>query len=136
MENFFSSSSSASPLETYIADDFPKNFNRQISEDIANRLAEGYPPGQTKLYLTVFLAREGRSDVAQAVEDILRTKGFTILQKPNEDAVTIAWRIDKIDDRTWYLCVNLSSGYRFTKLYDSPDDNTLTSIGLLSQGMF
>jgi hypothetical protein len=135
IKEVFQSSRNRSPLNSYISDEFPESQSGQIASDIVERLQSGYPPGQTSLYLTVYLSGQGQGPVAQAVEDLLRTKGFTILNEPNDKAVTVAWRIDKLDDQTFYLMVNLSSGYRFTRLY-SFDGQRLTPTGLLSQGVF
>ncbi|MDR1083359.1 MAG: hypothetical protein LBP22_00500 [Deltaproteobacteria bacterium] len=130
-----SSSGSKSIMETYAADDFPSALNGQIAADIAERLEGGYPPGQTKLHLTVYLVGRGKGQLNQAVEDILRTRGFAILPQPQDDAVNVAFRLDKIDERTWYLTVSLSSGYRFARVYDF-DGKILKPVGLLSQGAF
>jgi hypothetical protein len=124
-----------SAMETYVADDFPEQLSARIAEDIAERLVSGYPPGRTKLYLTIYIVGQGLGPIAQTVEDRLRTRGFTILPEPDSEAEAVAWRIDRIDERTWYLTVSLSSGYRFSRLYDY-DGQVLKPIGLLSQGVF
>jgi hypothetical protein len=135
MDGPFFRSRGKTTLVSYVSEDFPEACSQQIASDIVERLQSGYPPGQTSLYLTVYLAGHGKGAIALAVEDLLRTKGFTILPEPQDDAVTVAWRIDQLDEQTWYLMVNLSSGYRFSRLY-TYNGTTLTPQGSLSQGMF
>jgi hypothetical protein len=124
-----------SSISSYVSKDFPVSKSGQIAEDIVERLQSGYPPGRTSLYLTVYLSGQGDGPLAQAVEDLLRTKGFTILAEPRDEAVTVAWRIDKLDEQTWYLMVDLSSGYRFNRLYHF-DGQSFSPTGMLSQGVF
>jgi hypothetical protein len=121
-------------MASFVAEGFPESQSGLVASDIAERLRSGYPPGKTSLYLAVFLAGQGEGPVAQAVEDLLRTKGFAILDEPSDEAVTVAWRIDRVDERTWYLMVSLSGGYRFARLYEA-DGQGLRPMGLLSQGV-
>jgi hypothetical protein len=87
-----------------------------VASDIVERLQSGYPPGQTELYL--YISGQGENALADSVEALLRARGFIILPKPENNALTLSWRVDKLDDEgSWYLLVVLSSGYRFSRIY-------------------
>ena len=122
-------------MKSWVSKDFPEEFAQRIASDIVERLKSGYPPGQTSLHLTVHLSAGGDGALAQTVEDLLRASGFTILPEPSDKAVTVSWRVDRLDEGVWYLTVQLSSGYRFARAY-TLDGSGLRPAGGLSQGAF
>jgi hypothetical protein len=122
-----------SSLESYTSESFPIAQCEIIAADIVERLQSAYPPGQTMLY--IYLPNQGKGELAQAVENLLRAKGFSIAPDKDSEAITLAWTMDQLDEKTWYLLVNLSSGYRFARLYSDNGKSFIPS-GMLSQGTF
>jgi hypothetical protein len=116
---------------SYTSENFPVSQAYVIANDISERLVAGYPPGQTSIFLYI----SGEGEVAQAIEDVLRNNGFHILPEPDPDSLTLSWRLDRLDESTWYLSVDLSSGFRFNRIY-SYNGSNLSPVGLLSQGIF
>jgi hypothetical protein len=124
-------SDKVSPMVSYTSELFPPDKAGLIANDITERLVSGYPPGQT----SVFLFISGEGPVAQAIENNLRSKGFHISPEEDPSSLTLSWRLDQLDQTSWYLTVNLSSGYRFSRIYNL-NGSSLTPVGSLSQGIF
>lgn len=116
-------------LKSYTADSFPISSNSGLVGDIADRIASAYPPGLTEVYLT------GKGDFALALEDGLRNRGYTLRPDNGDGALVVAWTLDRLDEESWYLLVNLSDGYRFGRVYQD-DGLSVEPMGGLSQGIF
>lgn len=81
-----------------------------ISADAVDCLASLYPPGHTSVHLVP--AKDVGNGFAQAFENGLRTKGFTLIADTQPDALAIAYTLDAIFEKdeksAWYLHLRIS----------------------------
>lgn len=81
-----------------------------IAADAVASLSTLYPPGHTSLRLLP--ARDADNDFAAAFENGLRAKGFTLAAAGSDDAITVAYILDALEDANeksaWYLQLRLS----------------------------
>lgn len=117
-------------LKSYTADSFPVISSHTLVQDVVERIFSSYPPGQTAIFLA------GKGDFALSLEEALRNRGYSIMPEPGEGVLTVAWTVARLDEENdWYLIVNLSDGYRFSRVYRD-NGQTLDPIGGMSQGIF
>lgn len=117
-------------LKSYTADSFPVISSHNLVQDVVERIFSAYPPGQTGLFLA------GKGDFALSLEEALRNKGYSLMPEPGAGTMAVAWTVDRLDeDGLWYLIVNLSDGYRFSRVYRD-NGQALDPVGGLSQGVF
>lgn len=87
-----------------------------IAADAVACLSELYPPGHTGLHL--LQAKDAGNDFAAAFEKGLRAKGFTLAAADSADALTVAYTLDALDEKSaWYLQLRLSDGKAFARSY-------------------
>lgn len=88
-----------------------------IAADAVSCLSTLYPPGHTTLYL-VPAKKDG---FAVALENGLRTRGFTMSTSPDDpDAITVAYTLDSLEDKVaWYLQLRLSDGKAISRSYSA-----------------
>ena len=78
-----------------------------IAADAVDFLSSLYPPGHTSVHLVP--AKDVGNDFAQAFENGLRTKGFTLIPDTQPDALAIAYTLDALDEKSaWYLRLRIS----------------------------
>lgn len=78
-----------------------------IAADAVDSLSALYPPGHTSVHLVP--AKGVGNGFAQAFENRLRTKGFTLIPDARADAVAIAYTLDAMDGKSaWYLQLRIS----------------------------
>lgn len=78
-----------------------------IAADAVDCLATLYPPGHTSVHLVP--AKDVDNGFAQAFENGLRTKGFTLIPDARADALVIAYTLDAMDEKSaWYLQLRIS----------------------------
>ena len=81
-----------------------------IAADAVDCLASLYPPGHTSVHLVP--AKDVGNGFAQAFENSLRGKGFTLTASPAPDSVVIAYTLDAIFEKgqetAWYLQLRIS----------------------------
>lgn len=117
-------------MKSYTSDSFPVISSHTMIQDVVERLFSTYPPGQTAIFLA------GKGDFALSLEEALRNRGYSIMPEPGEGTMTVAWTVDRLDEESdWYLIVNLSDGYRFSRVYRD-NGQTVEPIGGMSQGIF
>jgi hypothetical protein len=81
-------------------------------------LAELYPPGHTTLYLLP--AKKAENDFALAFEYSLRKKGFALSGEGSASALTVAYTLDCLDEKSaWYLQLRLSDGKVIARSYSA-----------------
>lgn len=120
---------SSSALKSYTNESLPIAATNVMVDDMAERIQSSYAPGQTTIYLS------GKDDIALALEDKLRSLGFTLVSESAGGALIVAWTIDQLEPGAWYLLVKLSDGYRFSRVY-ADNGHTVAADGGLSQGKF
>ena len=73
--------------------------------DAVDCLSSLYPPGHTSVHLVP--TKNGGNNFAQAFENGLRTKGFTLIPDAQTDTLAIAYTLDAIFEKgeksSWYL---------------------------------
>ena len=82
-----------------------------IATDAVDYLSALYPPGHTSVHLVP--AKDVDNGFAQAFENGLRTKGFTLVPDARvdtrQDALAIAYTLDAMDEKSaWYLQLRIS----------------------------
>ena len=78
-----------------------------IAADAVDCLSTLYPPGHTSVHLVP--AKDVNNTFAQAFENGLRAKGFTLVPDARPDAVAIAYTLDALDEKSaWYLRLRIS----------------------------
>ena len=78
-----------------------------IAADAVESLSSLYPPGHTSIHLVP--AKEVDNGFAQAFENGLRTRGFTLIPDATADALAIAYTLDAMDEKSaWYLQLRIS----------------------------
>ena len=81
-----------------------------IAADAVDSLSSLYPPGHTSIHLVP--AKDVDNGFAQAFENGLRTKGFTLVPDARADALAIAYTLDAIFEKdeksAWYLQLRIS----------------------------
>ncbi len=78
-----------------------------IAADAVDWLSALYPPGHTSVHLVP--AKDVDNGFAQAFENGLRAKGFTVAASPAPDSVVIAYTLDVMDEKSaWYLQLRIS----------------------------
>ena len=78
-----------------------------IAADAVDCLSTLYPPGHTSVHLVP--AKDVDNGFAQAFENGLRTKGFTLVPDARPDALAIAYTLDAMDEKSaWYLQLRIS----------------------------
>lgn len=81
-----------------------------IAADAVDCLSTLYPPGHTSVHLVP--TKDVGNGFAQAFENGLRTKGFTLIPDARPDAVAIAYTLDAIFEKgeksAWYLQLRIS----------------------------
>jgi hypothetical protein len=86
-----------------------------IAGDAVSILTELYPPGHTTLHV---LPTKKENGFALALDNALRTKGFTLADDPK--AITIAYTLDALELKAaWYLHLRLSDGTAIARVYDA-----------------
>ncbi|GHV49815.1 hypothetical protein FACS1894168_0080 [Deltaproteobacteria bacterium] len=86
-----------------------QNAVSAIAGDAVTLLTGLYPPGHTVLY--VLPAKEAENAFAQALENGLRAKGFTVAAEAGADTVTVAYTLDNLDEKSaWYLRLGIADG--------------------------
>jgi len=108
-------------LKSYTAESFPATSVPAVVEDVVERLYVSYPPGRTALFLT------GSDAFAQALENALRRRGYTVSPEAYAGALSLTWTLNRLGDGSWYLIVMLSDGYSFSRVYWGRDDSGPTA---------
>ena len=70
----------------------------QVAQDAVSFLASSYPPGHTALFL---MPAKAENAFAHALENGLRSRGFTLLMEDRKDALAVAYTLDELRD-----CIN------------------------------
>lgn len=95
------------PTDSYCGPLPEGNAVAAIAADAVDSLSILYPPGHTSVHLIP--AKEVGNNFAQAFENDLRTKGFTLASDARLGAVAIAYTLDAMDEKSaWYLQLRIS----------------------------
>lgn len=90
------------PVGSYCGPLPEKSAIAAIAADAVDCLSNLYPPGHTSVHLVP--AKDVDNGFVQAFENGLRTKGFTLVPDARADALTIAYTLDAMDEKSaWYL---------------------------------
>lgn len=114
----------------------PQGTAQSIAADAAGALAILYPPGHTSVSLVV---PKNRDDFSQALENYLRTKGFTL--SPSGAAVTVAYVLDELRSEkppSWYLrlrIADLQGSKTLTRAYTATGQPAAGFSGILTGGV-
>lgn len=96
-----------------------------IASEASGQISELYPPGHTKLFVLT-PEKDAGNGFSLAFENALRSKGFTVLPLPNENAVAVAYVLDQLHgkkdgEQSWYLQLRISDnedgGVAFARSY-------------------
>jgi hypothetical protein len=98
---------SRGPLGSYCGPLPKSNAVAAIAADAVDSLSVLYPPGHTSVHLVP--AKDMDNGFAQAFENRLRTRGFTLVPDARADIVVIAYTLDAMDEKSaWYLQLRIS----------------------------
>ena len=93
------------PMGSYCGPLPEGNAVAAIAADAVDCLSSLYPPGHTSVHLVP--AKDEGNKFAQAFENGLRTKGFTLIPDAQTDTLAIAYTLDAIFEKgeksSWYL---------------------------------
>ena len=108
-------SRSLKPLNSFVADDYPATAVTTLADQTTLTLAAKYPPGHTIIYLNQ--SDNPKDELGVALEQALRAKGFSVVPENNENALTVAYVLDRIDEELWYLRLTVSDGLSIARTY-------------------
>ena len=95
------------PVDSYCGPLPEGNAVDSIAADAVDCLSSLYPPGYTAVHLVP--AKDVDNGFAQAFENGLRTRGFTLVPDARPDALAIAYTLDAMDEKSaWYLQLRIS----------------------------
>jgi len=104
---------------SFVAESYPADQASILADQMAGSLAEIFPPGHT----TVFIQPAKKTEsLGAAFEEALRSRGFIIAPEPGNQALAIAYALDRLDDQTWYTRIAVSGGLVITRTYDLSGD--------------
>jgi len=104
---------------SFVADKFPADQALSLAERMADSLSEIFPPGHTALFIQPTAKPD---DLGAAFEAALRSRGFVIAPEPADQALAVAYALDKVDEQTWYTRLAVSGGLVITRTYDLTGD--------------
>ncbi|MDL2260606.1 hypothetical protein LJB99_07060 [Deltaproteobacteria bacterium OttesenSCG-928-K17] len=81
---------------------------------MADSLIEYFPPGHTSVFLNMAAEPD---DFGPAFDSALRSRGFVIASEPSDQALTISYTLDQVDEITWYTRLSVSGGLVITRTY-------------------
>lgn len=95
------------PVDSYCGPLPEENAVAAIAADAVDCLSTLYPPGHTSIHLVP--AKDADNGFAQAFENGLRAKGFTLVPDARPDVVAIAYTSDVMDEKSaWYLQLRIA----------------------------
>jgi len=95
-----------------------KNAVSAIAADAVSIISELYPPGHTSLH--VLTAKDADNSFALALDNGLRARGFTLAAADGGEAVTVAYILDRLEDKSaWYLHLRFADGKATARAYDA-----------------
>jgi hypothetical protein len=106
---------------SYLGGEYPANSINTVAEHLAATLAASYPPGYTSFFLKQSGAHEDA--LGPALESALRSRGFTLLPEPGEQALTLAYVLDRLDETAWYSRLTVSDGLAFSRTWRVAGDD-------------
>ncbi|MDR1922631.1 MAG: hypothetical protein LBS31_12955, partial [Candidatus Adiutrix sp.] len=102
---------------SFVASGYPAAAEAVVAEALAEELAGLFPPGHTAVYLKP--AGSGSETLGQAIDQALRSRGFTVVPAPSGEALSVAYVLDRLDEETWYSRLSLSGGAVIARVYQA-----------------
>jgi hypothetical protein len=84
---------------------------------MADSLSDIFPPGHTTLFIEAASPDSGENALGAAFDQYLRARGFVIAPEPSEQALTVAYALDQVDEKTWYTRLSVSDGLVLARTY-------------------
>ena len=109
------------PGSSYLGDAYPANSINTVAEHLAETLAVTYPPGYTTFFLQP--STSPQDDLGPAIDAALRARGFTLMPDKNDQALTLVYVLDRIDEETWYSRLAVSDGLVITRTWRLTGDD-------------
>ena len=106
---------------SYLGDAYPANAINTVAEYLAETLTAAYPPGYTTFFLQPSASLQ--DELAPAIDAALRVRGFTLASEQNDQAVTVVYVLDRIDEETWYSRLSVSDGLVITRTWHLTGDD-------------
>lgn len=114
------SSGKTGRLNSFLGGGYPPSAVSLVADDLADALAGVFPPGHTSFHLK---HTGTQSDpLGSALEQALRSRGFSINAESGSKALTVAYVLDRVDEETWYSRLSVSSGLTITRTYSQSGD--------------
>ena len=113
-------------LNSYVATGFSAEQESVIAEDLANVLAEKFPPGRTTFHLKIAGTRD---DLGEKLDAALRSRGFILAAEASAEAPAVAYVLDRLDEGHCYVRLTVAGGLTLTRAYQVQGD-TLEPLAL------
>lgn len=111
----------AGAFNSYFSEECPAHAAPLMADHLAGLLSAHYPPGHTALFLN--LTGTEKDGFGPALETALRSRGFVISADKGNQAVTLAYILDRIEENNWYVRLSLTDGLGLAQTYSLDGDN-------------
>lgn len=99
---------------SYLAEGYPAQALNTVAEHLADTLSSIYPPGHTTFHLQ---QSQNLNELSPAIETALRSRGFTLMPDKDDQALTLVYVLDRVDEETWYSRLTISDGLVLTRTW-------------------
>ena len=117
---------------SYQAEGCSPAWVEMLAEHLGDELAVVFPPGHTTLFLRQ--AEKPEDAFGPALDQSLRSRGFTLEADADEDALTLVYVLDRIEPEVWYTKLAFSNGMTLTRLYRAKGETLLIEGGARNSG--
>ncbi|MDR1044036.1 MAG: hypothetical protein LBP33_02825 [Candidatus Adiutrix sp.] len=101
-------------MYSFVSESLPADQAETLADRLAASLAEIFPPGHTSLFLTLASDQDA---LGAAFDQALRSRGFALAAEASDQALTVAYAADQVDEQTWYTRLAISGGPLITRAY-------------------
>ena len=106
---------------SYLGEAYPVNAINTVAEHLAETMTTIYPPGYTTFFLQPNASPQ--DELGSVIESALRARGFTLAPEQNDQAITLVYVLDRIDEETWYSRLAVSDGLVLTRTWHLTGDD-------------
>lgn len=101
-------------MASFVTKTYPADQAVHLADRMADSLVEIFPPGHTSVFLNMATEPD---DFGPAFDSALRSRGFVIVSEPSDQALTLSYTLDQVDELTWYTRLSVSGGLVITRTY-------------------
>lgn len=101
-------------MASFVTKTYPTDQASLLADRMADNLIEFFPPGHTSVFLNMAVEPD---DFGPTFDSALRSRGFVIASEPSDQALTLSYTLDQVDELTWYTRLSVSGGLVITRTY-------------------